>query len=523
MTGEGGEVAVDEAAPAAAPEGEPARAGTNAPRSPFWRFGFPALVVLCALAVPAVAWYGKEALLDSRGGKVEAPILDPNAPGYEAVVEPTPTMLVVHLSDADTLVGLTLLAQAGVDGGSVLFIPVNTSVVVDDLGLPDPSTVTVPPSGATEPGEQAELTDPTDPTDPTTGADSTATTVAGAPAVDDTTPVADDTSAPRATTTGPTATGAFPLKDVYQLGGTPAVVRGVEKLLGIGIGGRPVEIGGEVVDEPDADAVVEISNARWQELLAPVAPLTVENDHVVTVTDPETGEVVSQFPTGEVPLPAEGVGAFLEARNEGESELNRLARQQVFWLAWLEVVSQSSDPAVIPGEVDAGLGGFVRGLATSNVSFFNLPVDAVSVPGSGDELYLADEEAVADLIASLVPFPVGSEVSPRPRVRVLDGTGVEGIGLEAAHRLVRAGAEIEIMGNAASFDHVANDVIYYDESMAEVAAGYAEVLGGAAIAHVEEPGEIVDITVVIGTDFDPDAITPPSTAPETTTTGGEGG
>jgi hypothetical protein len=412
-------------------------------------------------------------------------------------------MLVVQVADDDTLVGLTFLAQAGVDGGSVLFIPVNTSIEVDGLDLPDPSAVAAPAPGDTAtPGDTAA---------PDTAAiDESTTTVAPA------------TSSPPAT-----ATGALPLKDIYQLGGTAGVVDGVERLLGIGIGERTIEIDGVEVDEGDSESVVEVTSARWQELVAPVAPIPVENDNLVTVTDPETGEVVSQFPKGVVDLPAAGVGAFLEARNGDESELNRLARQQGFWLAWLEAVSQSDDPAVIPGEVDAGMGGFVRGLATSNVAFFNLPVDTVAIPGSGDDLFLADAEAVADLIVTLVPFPVGSDVSPRTRVRVLDGTGTDGLDLEAAHLLVRAGAEIELLGNAASFDHVGNDVIYYDDSMAEVAQLYADLLGGATVAKADEPGEIVELTIVLGSDFDPDLVPdltttiaptlPPSLPPDTTT------
>jgi hypothetical protein len=161
------------------------------------------------------------------------------------------------------------------------------------------------------------------------------------------------------------------------------------------------------------------------------------------------------------------------------------------------------------------------------VAFFNLPVDTVAIPGSGDDLFLADAEAVADLIVTLVPFPVGSDVSPRTRVRVLDGTGTDGLDLEAAHLLVRAGAEIELLGNAASFDHVGNDVIYYDDSMAEVAQLYADLLGGATVAKADEPGEIVELTIVLGSDFDPDLVPdltttiaptlPPSLPPDTTT------
>jgi hypothetical protein len=512
MTDFGGDETSDDATPSvsdpAAPPAPKLQIESGA-RGAFWQIAFPALVVLLALSVPLVAWFGKESLLDSRGGKVEAPILDPEAPGYEAVVEPTPTMLLVNLAPDDTLAGVTFLAQAGATSGSVLFIPVNTVVEVDDLGLPDPATFTgsVPPDTAVDSttldpdGDATDITDTTD----TTAADPTATT--GDPAA-----TTASTAAPPSSAEGPTATGVLPLKDIYQLGGTPKVTEAVEKLLGLGIGGRTVEIGGEAIESDDGEAVIELTAERWQELVAPVSPLAVENARLVAETD-ENGTVIAQYPAGTIELPGEGVGSYLRVRNEGESELNRLDRHQAFWTAWLTAVGSSSDPAVIPGEADAGLGGFVRGLSVSEVAFFKLPVDTVAVPGAPDDLFRADQEAVDSLVASLVPFPIGSDISPRPRVRVLDGTGTEGRALEAAEVLVRAGAEIEIMGNAASFDHVANDVIYYDESMAESAQYYADALGGGAIALVAEPGEIVQLTIVIGTDFDPDALIDATTVP----------
>jgi hypothetical protein len=512
MTDDGGDETSYDATPpagdASALPTEPRLQIESGARGAFWQIAFPAMVVLLALSVPLVAWFGKESLLDSRGGKVEAPILDPKAPGYEAVVEPTPTMLLVNLAPDDTLAGVTFLAQAGSTSGSVLFIPVNTVVEVDDLGLPDPATVTgsapLDPTADTATTETvASETEPSDTTDTTT-VDSTATTGDLAAT---TTPA----TAP-ASTEGPTATGVLPLKDIYQLGGTSKVTEAVEKLLGLGIGGRTVEIEGEAVVDNDADAVIELTAERWQELLAPVSPLPVENARLVAESD-ENGTVIAQYPAGTVELPADGVGSFLRVRNEDESELNRLDRHQAFWTAWLTAVGSSTDPAVIPGEADAGLGGFVRGLSVSEVAFFKLPVDTVSVPGAPDDLFQVDQEAVDSLVATLVPFPVGSDVSPRPRVRVLDGTGTEGRALEAAEILVRAGAEIEIMGNAASFDHVANDVIYYDESMAEAAQYYADALGGGAIALVAEPGEIVELTIVIGLDFDPDAAIDATTSP----------
>ena len=48
---------------------------------------------------------------------------------------------------------------------------------------------------------------------------------------------------------------------------------------------------------------------------------------------------------GELSLAAADVAAWLEARNTKESELSMLARQQLFWEAWVAAVAASPSPA----------------------------------------------------------------------------------------------------------------------------------------------------------------------------------
>lgn len=87
-------------------------------------------VVLVALigAGYSVGRAAQEAILESRSGSISQFTLDPEAPGFRAFTEPTPTALVVHTAVSPTtgaeLVGLTLLAAAdGGVGGSVITIP----------------------------------------------------------------------------------------------------------------------------------------------------------------------------------------------------------------------------------------------------------------------------------------------------------------------------------------------------------------------------------------------------------------
>lgn len=94
------------------------------------------LLALATIAVPVLSLVGVNALLDSRDGEVIDPVLDPTEPGYQALVSPSPTLLVVHTDPEGALVGVAVLALAGEDapGGSVLLVPPSTLASVPDFG-----------------------------------------------------------------------------------------------------------------------------------------------------------------------------------------------------------------------------------------------------------------------------------------------------------------------------------------------------------------------------------------------------
>ena len=92
----------------------------------WWRWGWPVLLLCLAGAVPLLVWLGWSAISNSSDGTdVSAPI-DPSAPGYQAFVEPTPTLLLIH-GDDNGLHGVTLLALTDPDAeGAVLFLAPET-------------------------------------------------------------------------------------------------------------------------------------------------------------------------------------------------------------------------------------------------------------------------------------------------------------------------------------------------------------------------------------------------------------
>jgi hypothetical protein len=80
------------------------------------------LVVVAGVAVVVLWRAGTKSILDSTDGREVELVVDPAAPGYEAFVVPTPTLLVAHI-DGGELVGVTVLAQTALEqGGSAVLL-----------------------------------------------------------------------------------------------------------------------------------------------------------------------------------------------------------------------------------------------------------------------------------------------------------------------------------------------------------------------------------------------------------------
>lgn len=362
-----------------------------------WMAVYCCLLVVVLVAGGVLTYAGIQTVRTSRAGKTVSTVTDPAAPGFEAFLEPTPTLLVLH-SSGSTLVSAAVLAlNSGDVGGSVLLVPPETRVTADET--------------------------------------------------------------------------AFTLGAVSAFGGSAkAIAPALQSLLGIGI-----------------TEVVVVDDARWAELVAPVAPLTIEN--------PDT---VGEFPAGTISLGADQVGAYLAARAEGESDLARLYRQQLFFEAWAEAVAASSDPAAVPGEVDSGIGRFVRGLANGPRRVATLPV--VETPAADTTRLDVDPDAMQELLAALVPFPTAARPGGRVRVRLLDGAGDSDHVLRAAPLIVPAGSEIVVVGNADAFDYETTEIRYHDPTLESAAEDLRDALGAGRVIDDPRQTDAFDVTIVLGTD-----------------------
>jgi LytR cell envelope-related transcriptional attenuator len=239
---------------------------------------------------------------------------------------------------------------------------------------------------------------------------------------------------------------------------------------------------------------VEVDDAQWSRLVAPVEPVSVSLERPV-----------GEWPAGEVALDAAAVGRFLAALGGGETDLDRTERQQQFWGDWLSRVSTGGDDAV-PGEVESGLGRFVRGIAGGRNEVSVLPVARDGPGGAADARFRTDGQRVAELVAEAVPFPRSPSPGARIRVRLLNGTDDQDLTSRAVASLVAAGAEVVIAGNASSFD-VAETTFAWSHPETEALAVWLQAKLGGKIEQVPEGEDApapsddeIDVTVILGDD-----------------------
>jgi hypothetical protein len=396
-----GDSASNPAVPAedtAGPGARPRRSG----RGRRWRYGFPILLVLLIASVPALIYMGIQVVLRSNDGRLIAATADPKAPGWEATVPPTPTMMVASVNDAGGLSTVAVLILTADKQGSVLLIPADTQV----------------------------------------------------------------------TANGTSQT----LVDSYKAGGSEALKTTVESLLGAAI-----------------DDMTVMNGRNWQDLVTPVGSLTFDNPDNVIVN----GALL--FPEGPTSVAPSQVGSFLFSRNWLEDDTNRLLRQEQFWKAWFDKVVASRSAGVVPGEVNSGIGRYVRTLAGERVQYAVFPVKVQARSDAYAGVYLPLPQASA-VVNELIPFPTAPTLGARPRVRVLDGTGRLDHGLAAARNLSADGAQVDSIGNAESFHQPRTQFIVTSEAKRAAAQKLATAFGLGTVVVNADADDAVDVTVVLGSD-----------------------
>ena len=266
---------------------------------------------------------------------------------------------------------------------------------------------------------------------------------------------------------------------------------GVGKALGLG-GPSLLQVTLENLLGVPLPSAVIVGDAQLTGFVQPAGPLNVDVPTQVEQADASgNGNVL--WDQGPSTLAPTDVPRFLSVRGQG-NDLARLARHQTFWTAWLAKVAH--DQSVVNG-LPPDLARVMRQLAIGSVSFQTLPVEAVDAGSGGDEVYRVRQGDLDQLMGQLLPG-----VSPgRIRVQVLNGTGAIGASPRVAERLVPVGGRVVLSGNADSFAYAQTQIVFYDRSQQQAAERIRQALGTGRLVLSRQPLDVVDVTVVVGKDF----------------------
>ena len=388
-------------APAAPTRGRPER-------RPVWSWLLPLMSLGLAAFIPLLVWYAVSAILDSTDGTVQEVVTDPNAPGYEATVNPSPSHMVLSLDPAGDLSMVTILSLGSNDvGGTVLHIA--------------PETV-----------------------------------LSGNPNFDR-------------------------IIDAYRLEGVERTRRVVANLMDVNV-----------------DDLTVLDQAQWELLTSPAGAIPVDIDTSLTELGDDGPVVV--YPAGNVIVTPSDVSAFLGWVNPGEHPIDRSARFEAFWQAWLARITASDDPNIIPGERDSGIGRFLRGIATANPLIevpLGTPVTLESdVPGTQIDIL-----GLRQFVAEMIPFPLPASPGDRPTVKLLDGVGGLDLAGDYTPPIVRNRGRVITIGNVTpEFGVEQTSVVYHDRQWEAEALAIAEALGATEINFANVDDVVFDVTVIIGED-----------------------
>jgi len=240
-----------------------------------------------------------------------------------------------------------------------------------------------------------------------------------------------------------------------------------------------------------------MSASTWDAYLTPVSPLSIDLNieaytRLVEQSLSEANTECCLF-EGAIELQSENVGEYLNASDDASGEFRQL-RQELFWQDWIEVLSTETDPSMLPGEIDSGFGRMVWGLSRDNLVVVQLEQ---LIEPSGVRI---EAEAFRDAVLEMIPFPQPSSPGSRITIRLLDGVGGLDLAGDYSAGLVRAGAQILIIGNSPEFGK-ATELIYHDDENAELVRRFQEVLGGGEMFFEPLTDAAVEVTVIIGNDL----------------------
>ncbi|QBI18648.1 LytR family transcriptional regulator [Egibacter rhizosphaerae] len=286
------------------------------------------------------------------------------------------------------------------------------------------------------------------------------------------------------------------LGSTYRYGGLDLLVVTVENLL-----------------QTEIDAAAVASEEAFADFLDRAAPVEISLDQRLIASDPDGAREVV-FEEGEQELDGADLGAlwaFVE-----DDELDAFGRRQQVLEGVL--ASAASDATVRDRLVGDGapqlqtdaeaewMRGTLRDLvvarAEEELRWSLLPVERVG-DGEDGSAFRVDDDETAETVANLLDArdPADGE---SVRLQVLNGVGTAGVGAEVERRIEDPRFRITLTGNAASFDIQETQILVYDEEddTRDAAETLRDDLGVGTIRVSRQPQSVIDLTVVVGADFE---------------------
>jgi hypothetical protein len=239
------------------------------------------------------------------------------------------------------------------------------------------------------------------------------------------------------------------------------------------------------------DGMVLVADAKLAAVLAPAGTMTIDLPAPARVDD-SAGTLT--LPPGRHDIePAQAMRLLAGRATDQLSHLVTVGAVLDGWRAAL------ADRAVADATLQVDQRFLPLAIArNAEVRNSTLPVERLS--SGGEERFRLRPGDAAAAVERLFPWALISD-GPRPRVEVLNGVGGVGVTQSVAALVVPAGGEVTLTGNVPGFGVEATRVVYYRKDAAAAAKRLAEALGAGAVARATNAIDVVDVTIIVGKDF----------------------
>jgi len=275
------------------------------------------------------------------------------------------------------------------------------------------------------------------------------------------------------------------LRELYAADGAEALELAVGEFLGFGF--------------TEAEPMVMSTDrlAAFLRLVEPV-PYFLADDLLRVDAD---GVVEVVYESGLGQFDGDELAEIYAWRNPAEFDDGRFTRQLAIWDAWLAAIGEADDLVAVTLPFDTGLPPYLRAFGTGTAVLELTPAVPVDF-GTNDPFYVLPDGSESWPIEKgreMVPLPVGYAPGVWPTVQLLDGTGDPTRRGRFLPTVVAAGAEVYVIGNAASFDVEETFVAYHRIEDAERGEALAASLG-VPVVFDEDLDQPAQLTVTVGLD-----------------------